>query len=160
MSPSRSISVIVLTLAVGLVLAVIPLPEWALPYRPQWPLLILAYWCMAVPQRVGVISGWTVGLVTDTMTGTLLGQHALTYAVCAYLVVSMHRRLRLFPWWQQTVAMGGLFFLDRLVSFLVAGATTGQTQPWNHWLTPMISMLLWPWTFMIMREVRRRFRVS
>lgn len=147
------------TLATALVLAIFPLPEWAQPYRPQWPLMVLAYWCLALPRRIGVAAGWLTGLVTDVMTGTLLGQHALGYAVAIYLVLTLHQRIRLFPWWQQAAALGGVFVTERLISFLVTGATTGQPQPWNHWISPVVSTALWPWLFVILRDVRRKFRV-
>jgi rod shape-determining protein MreD len=150
---------IAVSLAVALVLTVFPLPEWAQPYRPQWPLMVLAYWCMALPHRVGVAAGWLTGLLTDVLTGTLLGQHALGYALAMYLVLTMHQRLRLFPWWQQAAALGGIFATERLISFLVTGATNGQPQTWSHWLAPLVSTALWPWLFIIMRDVRRKFGV-
>jgi rod shape-determining protein MreD len=150
---------IVFSLAIALMLTIFPLPDWAHPYRPQWPLMVLAYWCMALPRRIGVAAGWLTGLVTDVMTGTLLGQHALGYALAMYLVLTLHQRLRLFPWWQQAVALGGIFATERLISFLVVGATTGQPQPWSHWVSPVVSMALWPWLFVILRDVRRKFRV-
>ena len=159
LSSTRSILIICATLGIALILMVVPLPDWAQIYRPQWPLMVLAYWSMALPQRVGVIAGWSTGIITDVMTGTLLGQHALTYALGCYLVQSQHRRLRVFPWWQQAVALSGVFLLDRLLAFVVAGATTGQAQPWSHWVSPLVSIALWPWLFMILRHVRQRLRV-
>jgi len=156
---ARSLFVIGLTLAVGLVLSVFPLPEWAQPYRPQWPLMVLSYWCMALPHRVGVLAGWSTGLLVDVMTGTLLGQHALGYAIGAYLVLSLHRRLRLFPWWQQAASVGGIFALDRLIALVATGATGGIAPGWSHWLAPVSSTLLWPWIFIVLRDIRRKFRV-
>lgn len=158
-SPLRSTLVIILTLAVALMLVVVPLPEWAQPYRPQWTLMVLTYWVMALPQRVGVIGGWTTGLFVDAVTGTLLGQHALSYALGSYLVLTQHRRLRLFPWWQQTATMSGIFLLDRIVSFLVAGATTNTALPWSYWIAPFVSMALWPWMLALLQALRHRLRI-
>jgi len=156
---TRSILTIGLTLAAALVLAIFPLPDWAQPYRPQWPLMVLGYWCMALPHRVGVLVGWTTGLLGDVLTGTLLGQQALGYAIAAYLIITLHRRLRLFPWWQQAASLGGIFALERMISFLALGATGGMTPDWTHWLAPVTSMALWPWMFIILRDIRRKFRV-
>ena len=50
-------------------------------WRPAWVALVLVYWCMAAPDQVGVVAGWTTGLLLDVMTGTLLGQHALGLSV-------------------------------------------------------------------------------
>ncbi len=156
---ARSILTIALTLAVAMVLSMVPLPEWAQSYRPQWPLIVLAYWSMALPNRVGVVAGWATGLLMDVLTSTLLGHHALGYAVAMYLVLALHRRLRLYPWWQQAVAMGGIFGVERIISYLVIGATTGEPPPWQYWLSPAVGMLLWPWIFVILRDIRRKFRV-
>lgn len=158
-SPTRSILVIIATLAAALVLLITPLPEWAEAYRPQWPLMVLTYWVMAVPHRIGVIGGWTTGLLVDTVTGTLLGQHALTHAVGSYLVLTQHRRLRLFPWWQQTATMSGIFLFDRAIAFLVAGATSETALPWSFWIAPMSSIALWPLVLLLLQALRQRLRI-
>ena len=155
----RGALAILITLAVALMLMVFPLPDWAQPFRAQWPLMVLAYWCMAIPERIGVVAGWLTGLVTDAMTGTLLGQHALGYSLAMFLILTLHQRLRLYPWWQQAAAMGGVFAMERLISFLVIGATTGKPQPWAFWLPVVVSVGLWPWLFIILRDLRRKFRV-
>ena len=51
----RGALAILITLAVALMLMVFPLPDWAQPFRAQWPLMVLAYWCMAIP----ITSTWT-----------------------------------------------------------------------------------------------------
>ena len=50
---------------VAFLLTAVPLPEWAANWRPAWIAMVLVYWCIALPQRVGVITGWCVGLVLD-----------------------------------------------------------------------------------------------
>ncbi len=75
--------VIILTLLMALILTILPLPDWAQMLRPQWYTLVLIYWVLALPLRVGVGIGWLVGIQVDVMTGTLLGQHALSLALIA-----------------------------------------------------------------------------
>lgn len=152
--------VILLTLVAALLLTLLPLPEWARPYRPAWQNLALIYWCMAAPQRIGVVSAWLLGLVTDITTGTLLGQHALGLAVIAYLVLHLHQRLRVFPLFQQSAVILLLLGTERVLSYWVMGAAH-QTQPGSeYWIQPLVGMLLWPWVYIILRDIRRRFRVS
>ncbi|MEN8176937.1 MAG: rod shape-determining protein MreD [Pseudomonadota bacterium] len=160
MSPGRAQGVLVVlaSLAVGLILSVFPLPDWAQEFRPQWPLLVLIYWNMAVPSRVNVFSGWLTGLLLDVMTGTLLGQHALGYAVVAYVVSAQHRRLRLFPLWQQTLFVAGMLMLERALTYTVAGVV-GELPDARFWIAPAVGLVLWPWVFVIMRDIRRKFRV-
>ncbi|MGD8641893.1 MAG: rod shape-determining protein MreD, partial [Gammaproteobacteria bacterium] len=47
--------VILISFVVALTLMMMPLPEWAEPARPQWLLMAVIYWCIALPNRVGVI---------------------------------------------------------------------------------------------------------
>ena len=158
--PRRGPATIVITLAAALVLTVLPLPDWADPYRPQWYTLALVYWCFALPERVGVATGWVLGLAVDVITGTLLGQHALSLSLIAFLSVKLHRRVRVFPLWQQSLTVLILLALERLLSLWIIGATGHSTPSLSYWAPVVVGMLLWPWVFIILRDLRRRFRVS
>jgi rod shape-determining protein MreD len=152
--------VIVLSLAVAVVLTILPVPDWAEELRPQWVALTLVYWCLALPDRVGVFWAWSTGLVLDVAAGTLLGQHALSLSVVAYLVVELHPRIRIFPLWQQALSVWVLLLVERLLSLWVIGATGQPTPTLWYWAPTFVGMLLWPWIFIVLRDVRRRFRVS
>jgi rod shape-determining protein MreD len=156
----RGGEVIVTTFIVALVLTVLPLPWWAQPFRPQWHTLVLIYWCVALPQRVGIATGWLVGLLVDVLTGSLLGQHALSLSLIALLCVKLHLRIRVFPLWQQSVTVLTLLALERLLSLWIMGATGYPTPPLVYWAPALVSMLLWPWVFIILRDIRRRFGVN
>ena len=58
MDKPHRIWVIALSFLAAFMLTAMPLPEWALPWRPAWIAMVLVYWCMALPERVGVITGW------------------------------------------------------------------------------------------------------
>ncbi|ROR34689.1 rod shape-determining protein MreD [Inmirania thermothiophila] len=152
--------VIAATLLAALVLAVLPLPEAFAPWRPRWAALILIYWCMALPHRVGVGTAWATGLFEDVLTGTLLGQHALTLAVLAYLVIKLHQRLRLFPLRQQMLAVLVLLLLGQLLDLWIRGFTGRSPETWAYWGASLTGTLLWPWVFTLLRTLRRRLRVT
>ena len=77
--------VIVASFLLAYALTALPLPEWAELWRPAWGALVLMYWCMAVPQRVGVAIGFFAGLGLDVLQGTLHGQHALAMCIVAFV---------------------------------------------------------------------------
>ncbi len=152
--------VILISFVVALVLTAIPLPDWAAPFRPDWIGLVLIYWCMAAPRLVGVGTGWLAGLIVDVMQGSLLGQNALAKSVVAFLAVTFHLRVRMFPLWQQALAVFLLMAVNQVLVVLVKGIIGEYTVAWIYGMPAVSSMLIWPWLFIIMRDIRRRGRVS
>jgi rod shape-determining protein MreD len=151
---------ILASFAFALTLSALPLPHWADPWRPAWVTLVLVYWCLAVPERVGVGAGWTLGLLLDVMTGTLLGQHALGLTLVAFLALRLYQRVRALPAWQQGASVFLLVVLDRALSLWVTGIQGMSTQAQAIWGPAVTSTVLWPWLFVLLRDVRRRYQVA
>lgn len=160
-SPARRGGWIILaSLAVAFLLTSLPLPLWIDRFRPDWLALVLIYWCMALPDRVGIGSAWTVGLVLDAAKGTLLGQHALALAVVAFLTLKMHQRVRVFPLWQQALCVLVFLLIEQLLVSWINGII--GYPPHDAWyLVPAVGgMLLWPWVFIVLRDLRRRYQIQ
>ncbi|MCC6209033.1 MAG: rod shape-determining protein MreD [Gammaproteobacteria bacterium] len=152
--------IIVLSFLAALALTILPLPGWIAAIRPEWAVLVLIYWCMALPGRVGVGWAWVVGLLLDVLRGGLLGQHALSFALVAYVTLHLHQRIRVFPLWQQAVSVLILVLLHLLLQLWIKGIS-GNPPPAMSFLLPALSsMLLWPLMFLGLRRLRRRFRVT
>ena len=156
----QSYSVITATFAVALLVTVLPMPDAMTLWRPAWVAMILIYWCMAAPDQVGVVAGWTAGLLLDIMTGTLLGQHALGLSIVAYVTHRAHRRVRMLPRWRQAMTVFGLVFLYQVLVLWSNGIRGIPVVVPAYWVSsPFVSMLLWPWIFPVLRAVRRRYDV-
>jgi rod shape-determining protein MreD len=152
--------VILVSFLVALILTVMPLPDWLRAARPDWVGLVLIYWCLALPERVGVVTGWLAGLLVDLLTGTLLGQHAMALAVIAWLTLRFHQRIRLFPVWQQALIVLVLLVLHQLLALWVDRFIGRPVPPWYYWTPSLVGMLMWPPIFSALRGVRRSFRVN
>ncbi len=152
--------VIVLSFFVAFLLAIVPLPAWALDYRPQWVVMVLIYWAMALPYRVGIGSAWAVGIVTDILEGSLLGLNALSLTVVIYLTLGLHQRLRMFSAIQQSGLVLALIGLHMIMVHWMKIATS-QTVSSNllFLLGALSSAFLWPWIFVILRQLRLGFDV-
>lgn len=147
------------SLAIALLLSVAPMPKFMEIGRPLWVALFLTYWALAVPHRVGMVSAFAFGILADVLNGTLLGQSALVLTLIIFLVLSLHRRLRMFPMWQQSLVLLVVFGLAQLVQ-LWLNALTGNRQPTLEFVFPaLVSALLWPWVFAILRGLQQRFGV-
>ena len=152
-------SIILLTFIMALLLTIIPLPDWARYVRPDWVCLVLIYWCLALPERVGVITGWFTGLLLDLLSGTLLGQHALSLTIVAWLTLKLHQRVRLFPVWQQALTVLILLVLNQLLSLWVSRIIGRPGVPFYYWAPSLAGMLIWPPVYSILRRLRLAFRV-
>ena len=157
---SRSSLLIYLTLLLGLILQVFPLPDWADQLRPQWPLLFLVYWSMLLPERIGIFTAMLIGLFADVMLDALLGQHVLAYAVAIFIVITTYKRLRLMHAWQQSLVVFLLLMIERIIAAVVLGMTRGQATDLYFWLPPMTGMLIWPLIGLLFSDFYRKERLG
>jgi rod shape-determining protein MreD len=147
------------SLVFALLLSVAPLPDFMQVGRPLWLGLMLAYWSLAAPQRVGLTRVWLLGLAADVLYGTPLGQSALVLTLQLFMLMALHQRLRVFPVWQQCLVLLVVFGLAQLVQ-LWLNTLAGSRPPTLLFLFPaLVSALLWPWVHTVMRLFSRRLHV-
>lgn len=144
--------------ALGLVFAVLPLPAVLQSVRPYLLAMLLAYWLMEAPSRVGLGTAFVVGLCADILTASLLGEQAFRLVVLTYIVQHFRARLRFFPLWQQAVAIGLLLLNDRIISWLIHLFAGSPSHGWMYWLAPLLGVLLWPWLYVLLDLARLRAR--
>ncbi|MBI5450450.1 MAG: rod shape-determining protein MreD [Gammaproteobacteria bacterium] len=148
------------TFLLAYVLTIVPLPSWLSTVRPEWVALVIIYWCMALPGRIGIGTAWLSGLLLDVLTAGLLGQHALSFALIAFITIQLYQRLRLFPLWQQALTVLLMVILHLMIIMWIKGVTGATGENWSYWLPAVSSMLLWPAVFITLREVRRRYNIK
>ncbi len=152
--------VIALSLLGAFLVSGIPLPGVLNRFQPDWVVMVLIYWCMALPHRIGIGIGWLVGLLLDVVRGALLGQHALALAVVVYLTLQTYRRIRVAPLWQQAFSVLVLLTIERILVFWISGVIGYPPRDWWYLAPAVGGMVLWPLLFVILRDVRRHFQVS
>ncbi len=152
--------IIFLTFCVSFIMAIIPLPEAVVKWRPDWIAMVLIYWCMATPQHVNIGVGWLIGIVADVLNDTLLGQHALSLSIVAYLSVKFHRQIRIFPWWQQSAVVIIIIAVSQLPTIWIRGMLGYPQMGWVIFYPALTSVLFWHWIFVILRDVRRTYEIS
>jgi rod shape-determining protein MreD len=152
---------IALTLLIAGMLGVMPLPPWLEVWRPEWIALVLVYWVMALPHRVGLFTAWFVGLFIDVLEGSLLGLNAIVLTLIAYVTLSLYQRLRMFTPLQQSTTILMLVGVTQLLIFWVLTAT-GQNTPQNliFVVSAISSALVWPLIFVLLRFGRRALKVT
>ena len=111
---------------------------------PETLMLVLVFWTIHQPQRVGVGAAFMLGLVMDVHQSALLGQHALAYTVVSFLAIGIHRRLLWFSVPSQAAQVLPLFVAAHTLALLVRLAAGDDFPGWSIFLAPMIEALLWP----------------
>lgn len=135
---------IILSLFVALMLDLLPWQGIALLARPDFVLLMLLYWIIHQPLRVGLAAAWSLGLVMDVADGALLGQFALAYTVTAYLALMLHRRIQAFGLWQQALHVAMLLVFCQALILMTYLVTGSHFIGWRFFLASASGTLAWP----------------
>ena len=128
----------------ALMLAILPLPQQATGMRPDWVLLVLVFWSLATPGRFGLVWAFALGLLLDTLTGALLGQHALALLLVIYLTLKFRLRLRVFPMAQLMLAVLVLLTIYQFTLFWIDGVTSRSVPISERWIPVITGTLIWP----------------
>lgn len=132
------------TLFVALILDLLPWQGLGMLVRPDFVLLLLLYWTINHPLRIGMAAAWAMGLVMDVADGALLGQYALAYSVTVYIALVLHRRIQAFGLWQQALHISFLLVASQLLTLLVHLLSGADFIGWHYFLASMTGTLIWP----------------
>ncbi len=151
--------IIIFSFIAAFALTMLPLPDWSEVGRPEWVVLVTIYWCLALPERVGVGVAWIVGLLLDVIHGAILGQYALALALIAYFTLRLYQRIRIYHIRQQVLVILMLVLFEQLIIIWVKGIIGQTPESRLYWVPSFTTALLWPWIFHILRDLRRKYRV-
>ena len=143
-----------LTLVFAMCLNILPLPVFLKNLNPDWVLLVLIYWTMAIPERIGVFHAWFLGLFVDVLTGQLLGMHALAYALISYTSLKFHKRLRHYPLLQQALFVFCCLLFAHMLVFWIESIQSETEFSYTFWMQVLIGSLCWPFVFLLLRYIR------
>ena len=132
------------------------LPLGRLPGTPDWLAIVLVFWNVHQPRKVGLGLAFLFGLLMDVHEGARLGQHALAYTLLSYGAISFHRRLLWFGPLAQAVQILPLFVVAKLASVLARLAVGGMFPGWTVMLSPLFEALLWPMATLLLLAPQRR----
>ncbi|MCG8413093.1 MAG: rod shape-determining protein MreD [Pseudomonadales bacterium] len=157
---AHAIWIIFLSFFIAYLLAIVPFPEWAMNYRPEWVPMVLIYWVMALPYRVGIGSAWVAGIILDVLEGSTLGLNALGLVIIAYVTLNLHLRLRMFSALQQAGLVLALVGINLVLGHwlqIVSGQTVSSSLMFL--MAALTSAVIWPSLFQLLRHIRRSFDV-
>ena len=137
-------------------------PESTLNWKPLLTLLVLIYWNMALPDKVGIFEALFFGIIMDILNGSILGLHGLLFVLITYICQRFFYQFRVSPIWQQSVILFFLFFTFKMAfTFDFLDVSEGLNIADNLYLTnafifSLISSIFWIPTFILLRAFRRK----
>lgn len=147
-------SFIAFSILVAFVLNILP---WGRTYGvPDFLALVLVFWNIHQPRKVGIGVAFLVGLLMDVHASALLGERALAYSLLSFGAMTMHRRV---PWFRlggQMLHVLPLFLVAQLVVVAVRMAVGGPFPGVGYFLQSLSSTLLWPLADVLLLVPQRR----
>jgi rod shape-determining protein MreD len=123
---------------------------------PDMLALVLVFWNVHQPRRVGLTVAFVFGLLMDVHESAVLGQHALAYTLLSFFAITIHRRLVWFDLLTQALHILPLFLAAHAVSLAVRMVVGGMFPGWSLMLAPVFESLLWPVVSLLLLAPQRR----
>ncbi|MEJ7932111.1 rod shape-determining protein MreD [Ramlibacter sp. AN1015] len=139
-----------------LALLVNMLPLGRLAWMPDLLAVVLVFWSVHQPLRVGVATAFMFGLAMDVHQAALLGQHALSYTTLSYFAITIHRRLLWFSVPSQALQVLPLFAAAHAIELAIRLLAGGVFPGFAVALAPVIECLLWPIVSIVLLAPQRR----
>ncbi len=134
---------IALTLIAALLANLLPWSGVWLWIKPDFVALVLLYWCIEQPRRVGFVAAWLFGLFMDVADGTLFGQHALSYSILAYAGIVLHRRVLGFSGTPQVLHVVILLLMNDLFVLAIRMLAGADFPGFQYFVGSFVAGALW-----------------
>jgi rod shape-determining protein MreD len=145
---------IVASLFVAFLLNLLPWGQWI--GVPDFVALILVFWSMHQPRKVGIGIAFFMGLLMDVHDAAVLGENALAYTLLSYFAITIHRRVLWFPMPTQSLHVFVLLLMTQVVGVLVRMAVGGHFPGWLYFAESAIAAVLWPVVTWLLLAPQRR----
>ena len=132
------------------------LPVGRIAWMPDFLALVLVFWSVHQPLRIGVATAFLFGLAVDVHQASLLGQHALAYTTLSYFAITIHRRLLWFKVPSQALQVLPLFAAAHAIELAIRMLAGGSFPGPAILLAPVIEAALWPVVSVLLLLPQRR----
>ena len=143
MRHNTSLVSVYLSLLLALLCQLFPWVGQGIIFRPDFMLVVILYWLLRAPNLCNVGTAWVAGLLVDLATGSLLGQHALSFSIAAFIALSYQRRLVLFNTLQLVGYVAALLTFERVLILLLKLFEGNESLGWQYFLPVITGLLLW-----------------
>jgi len=136
------------------------LPPSLFYFWPDWIVLVVIFWSLTQPDRIGPFIGFIIGTLLEVLFVRNFGVLGLGLATLAFLVNSTHQQLRVLSAWQQMIIVGLFVGVFKLITGWFSGLVSDFVITTEYWYSLFGDILVWPFISILLFELRRFFRVS
>lgn len=155
LQPVRS-GMIILSFLIAFLVNLLPWQSLISDFAPDFVALLLIYWTLNQPRRVGILLGFILGVMMDVADGAVLGQHALAYVVITYLTLLRRRQIAVEPFWHQSVGALFLLLVSQVLMLAVRVLLGAPMLGFAYFASPLLLALLWtPLSNLMLMHLRR-----
>ena len=135
---------IAFTLVAALIVNLLPWSGAMLVVKPDFVALVVLYWCIHQPRKLGFTAAWLMGLIMDVADGSLFGQHALAYSVLAFAGIVLHRRVLMFTMKDQILHVIPLLLVNDVIVLVIRKLAGADFPGFGYFVGSFIAAALWP----------------
>lgn len=139
---------------------IVPQPMWMIYAKPQWVFVVLLFWLIQAPNKIGPTIAWLIGLYVDLLMGDVLGEHAFVFVIFAYFLQRFLRVFQAMPLWQQVLSVGFASALNVTAQYVFMKFSGVSLFNWHMFLPVVANMVIWPWLYFLCRDVRPKHDFS
>lgn len=124
---------------------------------PDFVALVLVFWSIHQPRKVGIGVAFVMGLLMDVHDAVYLGENALAFTLLSYFSISIHRRVLWFPPLIQSLQVFPLFLGVQLIQLAVRLLSSDSHFPgWTFFIECAVTTALWPVASWLLLAPQRR----
>ncbi len=150
--------IILITIILGLFLTLITLPLGY--YAPEWMLLVVIYWAIAMPSNNKMFLAFLTGIIIDIVFGQALGVSSLFYVALIYIFLRLYNSLRYMTIAQQAVVLFFFIFIKQHLLVWLYYIIDRNIDYQALLIGSITSAVVWPLIYYVLRFVRRKFHIG
>jgi rod shape-determining protein MreD len=141
------------------IFSAIKLPKILEIVWPQWIILVLIFWVLTLPNRVSFGLTFVIGLLLDTLSGSILGEHALALVLPIYLIIKFNNKITFNKAGGQMFLIFLLIIIYQAVLYWIHSiAKNNVAITSTYWLSSITSALVWPLLIIPLEKYARFFK--
>ncbi|ENX09947.1 MULTISPECIES: rod shape-determining protein MreD [Acinetobacter] len=145
---------IILSIVIGSVLMIYPIPYEASGWRPSMMLMIMLFWILYQPVWCGVWFAFGMGLFVDLLLDAPFGLNALSFVLIAFTTRYLIRERRILTFGNSWVI--AVLAIVAHITFLWISQTIAGTHfsIARHWQPVVTGVLAWPLVYYCLHKWR------